>query len=101
MSDETKLLDHAQALRRVARESRATAQQLSQPWHREIVLSFADFASVQADELERLAVVHIAEPAPAVQRSPRTPAAEPSVPGVDPSRRSPATADPAGAAPSK
>jgi hypothetical protein len=63
MSDEIKLLGLAHVLRKVARETRATAQQLSRLQHRKVVVGCADLVNRQAEALEQLAVLHAPSPA--------------------------------------
>jgi hypothetical protein len=57
MSDEIKLLNQARILRRVARDTRSYAEELSQLQHRQIVSAYANRVDGLAAELERLASV--------------------------------------------
>jgi hypothetical protein len=81
MSDEIKLLGLAHVLRKVARETRATAQRLSRPQHRELVLSSADLVNRQAEALEQLADLDAPRPALTPQRVFRPPTVATSVVG--------------------
>ena len=57
MSDEIKLLNQARTLRKVARDTRSYAEELSEAQYRQIVCAYADRLDSLAGELERLASV--------------------------------------------
>jgi hypothetical protein len=94
MSDEIKLLGLAHVLRKVARETGATAQQLSRLQHRELVLSSADLVNRQAETLEQLAVLDAPRSVLVSQRVFRPPTVGTTVAGLGDRNLSPISTAP-------